>query len=238
MRTITNFFDRIVQRYLPDAFLFAVILTLVVFVMGILMTGSSPIQMVEYWGTGFWDLLDFAMQMSLIVVTGYVLANAPIVKRGLEKISTLAKSPAQAIMLVTFIATIASLINYGFGLVVGALLAIQIAKRVPSVDYRLLVASAYSGFLVWHGGFSGSIPLLIATPDHFLEDTIGTIPVAETLFSSFNLFIVFVLLVTLPFLNRLLLKSREGLEIQQPDWDSNNFEDEYVEETLDSTPSE
>lgn len=240
MRAITNFFDRLVQRFLPDAFLFAVILTFVVFILGLLMTGSSPIQMVEYWGTGFWDLLAFAMQMALIVVTGYVLANTPIVKKGLEKISTLAKSPAQAIMLVTFIATIASLINYGFGLVVGALLAIQIAKRVPSVDYRLLVASAYSGFLVWHGGFSGSIPLLIATPDHFLEETIGTIPVAETLFSSFNLFIVFVLLVTLPFLNRLLLKSREGLEIEQTGWDNDSFEDEYVEEeeTEATTPSE
>ena len=191
MRAITNFFDQIVRRYLPDAFLFAVILTLVVFIMGIFMTGSSPIQMVEYWGTGFWDLLAFAMQMALIVVTGYVLANTPLVKKGLEKTSMLAKSPGQAIILVTFVASIASLINYGFGLVVGALLAIQVVKRVPSVDYRLLVASAYSGFLLWHGGLSGSIPLLIATPDHFLEETIGTIPVTETLFSSFNLFIVF-----------------------------------------------
>jgi len=241
MRTITNFFDRIVQRYLPDAFLFAVILTLVVFVMGILMTASSPIQMVKYWGTGFWDLLDFAMQMALIVVTGYVLANTPLVKKGLEKMSRLANSPGQAILLVTFVAAIASLINYGFGLVVGALLAIQVVKRVPSVDYRLLVASAYSGFLLWHGGLSASIPLLIATPEHFLEDTIGIIPVTETIFSSFNLFIIFVLLITLPFLNRILMKSREGLEITNPaDWENNNFEDEFEEEdtTKELTPSD
>ena len=163
--------------------------------------GSGPVEMVEYWGNGFWDLLAFAMQMSLIVVTGYVLANTPLVKHLLYKISTLAKTPAQAIILVTVIATVASLINYGFGLVVGALIAIQVVKRVPTVNYRILVASAYSGFLLWHGGLSGSIPLLIATPGHFLEDTIGLIPVTETLFSSFNLFIVFVLLITLPFLN-------------------------------------
>jgi len=242
MRAITNFFDRIVQRYLPDAFLFAVILTIVVFILGLIMTSSSPLNMVEHWGTGFWDLLAFAMQMSLIVVTGYVLANTPIVKKGLENISKLAKSPVQAIVLVTFVASLASLLNYGFGLVVGALLAIQLAKRVPSVDYRLLVASAYSGFLLWHGGFSASIPLLIATPGHFLEDTIGTIPVSETLFSSFNLFIVFFLLITLPFLNRILLKSREGLEIQeQRDWQDTNFEEEYKEEKEDGeeiTPSD
>ncbi|RKJ07610.1 short-chain fatty acid transporter, partial [Butyricicoccus sp. 1XD8-22] len=187
------------------------ILTLVVLLMGLLFTDSTPVQMVEYWGSGFWDLLAFAMQMSMIVVTGYVLANTSIVKKGLARISTLASTPGQAIMLVTFIAAIASLINYGFGLVVGALLAIQVAKRVKSLDYRLLVASAYSGFLVWHGGLSGSIPLLIATPDHFLEETMGTIPITETLFSGFNLFIVAILVITLPLLNRMMLKSRDGL---------------------------
>lgn len=216
MKGITRFFDRIVQRFLPDAFIFAIILTFVVFIMGMIFVDNSPMEMVSYWGEGFWDLLEFSMQMALIVVTGYVLANTPFVKSLLVKISGLAKTPAQAIILVTFVASIASLINYGFGLVVGGLIAIQVVKRIPSVDYRLLVASAYSGFLLWHGGLSGSIPLLIATPGHFLEEEMGTIPVTETMFSSFNLFIVFVLLITLPFLNRLLLKSREGLEIQNP----------------------
>src|SRR5690625_966547 len=231
MKGITRFFDRIVQRFLPDAFIFAIILTFVVFIMGMIFVDNSPMEMVSYWGEGFWDLLEFSMQMALIVVTGYVLANTPFVKSLLVKISGLAKTPAQAIMLVTFVASIASLINYGFGLVVGALLAIQVVKRVPSVDYRLLVASAYSGFLLWHGGLSASIPLLIATPEHFLEDTIGIIPVTETIFSSFNLFIIFVLLITLPFLNRILMKSREGLEITNPaDWENNNFEDEFEEE--------
>lgn len=191
MRAITNFFDKMVQRFLPDAFLFAVILTFVVFLMGVIFTNSSPMEMVSFWGDGFWDLLAFSMQMALIVVTGYVLANTPFVKSLLNKLSTLAKTPGQAIMLVTFVATIASLINYGFGLVVGALLAIQVVKKVPSVDYRLLVASGYSGFLLWHGGLSGSIPLLIATDDHFLVDEMGIVPVTETMFSTSNLFIVF-----------------------------------------------
>ena len=243
MKAVTNFFDRLVQRYLPDAFLFAIILTLLVFLMGIFMTKNTPLQMVEYWGNGFWDLLAFSMQMALVVTTGYVLANTPLVKKILEKISVRAKNPIQAIMLVTFIATIASLINYGFGLVVGALIAIEIAKRVPSVDYRLLVASAYSGFLVWHGGFSGSTPLLIATEGHFLEEEMGIIPVTETLFSSFNLFIVFALLITLPFLNAYLMKTREKTQIVNPlaDWKENKkVEEEKVEETAKNkqTPSE
>lgn len=174
---------------------------------GILFTDSNPVQMVEHWGTGFWDLLAFAMQMSLVVVTGYILANTPVVKRSLNRISSLAKTPAQAVMLVTFIALIASLINYGFGLVVGALFAVSVARKVPTVDYRILIASGYSGMLVWHGGFSGSIPLTIATEGHFLQDLMNIIPVAETLFSPYNIFIVITLAITLPLFNRYLLRS-------------------------------
>src|SRR5690606_30391696 len=157
----------------------------------------------------------FAMQMSLVVVTGYILASTPVVKRILERISSLAKTPAQAVMLVTFVALIACLINYGFGLVVGALFAIHVARRVPAVDYRILIASAYSGMLVWHGGFSGSVPLTIATPGHFLEESIGQIPIAETLFSPVNIFIVLFLVITLPCFNRYLLKSTDSLQNNQ-----------------------
>ncbi|WP_205439395.1 short-chain fatty acid transporter [Halobacillus ihumii] len=218
LRSMTLFFNRIVQRYLPDAFLFAIILTLVVFVLGIGFTGSSPAEMVKYWGDGFWDLLAFAMQMSLIVVTGYILANSPMIKAFLTRISKFATTPGQAILLVTFTSAVACLINYGFGLVVGALLAIHVAKRVPSVDYRLLMASAYSGFLLWHGGLSGSIPLTIATEGHFMEDSMGIIPITETLFSGTNLFIVLILLITLPLLNRLLMNSTKDLAQNNSDF--------------------
>ncbi|HLS36057.1 MAG TPA: TIGR00366 family protein, partial [Bacillota bacterium] len=231
MKALTNFFDRIVQRFLPDAFLFAVILTLIVYVMGVIFTDSSPLQMISHWGGGFWDLLDFAMQMALIVTTGYILANTSIVRRMLTKISKLANTPAQAIILVTIVASIASIINYGFGLVVGALMAIYVARRVPSANFRLLVASAYSGFLLWHGGFSASAPLLVATEGHFLEDTMGTIPVMDTLFSSFNIFIIIVLLVTLPILNWLLLRTQDPLKQQNHyDWESNEYTEEEKSE--------
>ncbi|ASK64384.1 short-chain fatty acid transporter [Virgibacillus phasianinus] len=241
MKSLTSFFDRMVQRYLPDAFLFAIILTFAVFLLGIGLTESSPVQMVEYWGGGFWDLLAFAMQMSLIVVTGYILASTPIVKKLLTRISKLANTPGQAIMLVTFTAAVACLINYGFGLVVGALLAIHVAKRVHGVDYRLLMASAYSGFLLWHGGLSGSIPLLIATPGHFLEDKMGIIPVADTLFSGFNLFIALTLLVTLPLLNRFLMNTRDSISSIDPSlWepDSISEPEDQSEHDIDLTPAD
>lgn len=236
---LTSFFDRIVQRYLPDAFLFAIILTFIVYLIGVLFTDSGPVQMVEHWGTGFWDLLAFTMQMSLVVVTGYILASTPFVKKLLTKLSKFANTPVQAIMLVTFVATIACLINYGFGLVVGALFSVHVAKRVPTVDYRLLVASAYSGFLVWHGGFSASIPLTIATPGHFLDEAMGTIPVVETLFSPFNIFTVLVLVITLPFFNRYLLKGIDPLSNIDPHlWQSDAAEKEETPIVQPSTPAE
>ncbi|MDQ0350774.1 short-chain fatty acids transporter [Alkalibacillus filiformis] len=240
LKSITATSDRLVQRYLPDAFLFAIILTIIVFVLGLVFTGSSPVNMVEYWGQGFWDLLAFAMQMSLIVITGYILANTPFVKGILSKISNMANSPGQAIVLVTVVASIACLINYGFGLVVGALLAIHVAKRIPSIDYRILIAAAYSGFLLWHGGFSGSIPLTIATEGHFLEDLVGVIPITETLFSELNLFIVFILLITLPILNWFLLKARDGNSSIDPELLKTHTQtvEEQKLEKKDLTPAE
>jgi len=165
--------------------------------------------MVQHWGNGFWGLLSFTMQMVLVLVTGHVLASSHIFKKGLGSLASFAKSPGQAIVIVTVVSMIASLINWGFGLVIGALFAKELAKRVKNVDYRLLIASAYSGFLVWHGGISGSVPLTIATPGHFTEDLIGVIPTSETIFSTFNIVIVLGLLVTIPIINRLSMPSKE-----------------------------
>ncbi|MFB4214073.1 short-chain fatty acid transporter [Shouchella sp. JSM 1781072] len=204
---IIRFFDRIVQRYLPDAFIFAILLTIIVFILGVGLTSSTPMDMVQYWGGGFWDLLAFTMQMTLIVVTGYILASTKVMATLMKRLALLANTPGQAVVLVTLVASIACLINYGFGLVIGALFAKHVVKRVPTVDYRILIAAAYSGFLVWHGGLSASIPLTIASSDHFLIDSLGVIPVTQTLLTPYNLFIVSTLIATLPVLNYLSLKS-------------------------------
>lgn len=104
----------------------------------------------------------------------------------------------------TLVSLAASWINWGFGLVVGALFAKELARQIK-VDYRLLVASAYSGFVVWHGGLAGSIPLTIATEGHFTAEQIGVIGTGETIFSLFNIAIVLCLFVAVPLVNRLML---------------------------------
>jgi short-chain fatty acids transporter len=180
-----------------------------VFGLGLIFTESSSLQMVQYWGDGFWSLLAFSMQMVLVLVTGYVLASSPLFKRFLGFLASFAKSPGSAIVIVTVVSMIASWINWGFGLVIGALFAKELAKRVKGVDYRLLIASAYSGFVVWHAGFSGSIPLSIATDGHPFQDLIGVISTNETIFATSTLIIVAALFIVLPLTNRMLMPSKE-----------------------------
>ncbi|UII55836.1 short-chain fatty acid transporter [Cytobacillus spongiae] len=209
MKTLVSFFNRLMQRYLPDPFLFVVLLTFVVYALGLLFTDSGPYEMVQFWGNGFWSLLTFSMQMVLVLVTGHVLASSSIFKKGLGSLANFAKTPGQAIIIVTIISMLASLINWGFGLVIGALFAKELARKVKGVDYRLLIASAYSGFIVWHGGISGSIPLTIATEGHFSESMIGLISTDQTIFAPFNLAIVLAILITLPLINRFMMPSKE-----------------------------
>ncbi|SFU80678.1 short-chain fatty acid transporter [Halomonas korlensis] len=195
---------RLVERYLPDPFIFVLLLTLIAAAAAIGVERQTPLAVMRFWGDGFWSLLTFSMQMLLVLVTGFMLASSPPVKRLLQRLASLAKSPGSAIILVTLVSLAASWINWGFGLVVGALFAKELAKLVR-VDYRLLVASAYSGFIVWHGGLAGSIPLTIATDGHFTAEQIGVIGTGSTIFALFNLAIVICLFIAVPLVNRLML---------------------------------
>ncbi|RKR07535.1 short-chain fatty acids transporter [Kushneria sinocarnis] len=195
---------RLVERYLPDPFIFVLLLTLIAAGAAMLFEQQSPLAIMRIWGDGFWGLLSFSMQMLLVLVTGFMFANTPPIKRLLARLADVPRSAGGAIVLVSLVSLTASWINWGFGLVVGALFARVMARRIR-VDYRLLVASAYSGFVVWHGGLAGSIPLTIATEGHFMADRIGVIPTGDTLFSLFNLAIVVALFIAVPLVNRLML---------------------------------
>ncbi len=229
LQKVSGIFVTLMQKYLPAPFLFAIILTFIVFLMGLGMTDAGFIDMIDYWGQGFWNLLAFAMQMSLILVTGHVLANSPPVKAILKNGASIPKSPGQAIVIVTLVATLASWVQWGFGLVIGALFAKEVAKVVKGTDYRLLIASAYSGFLVWHAGLAGSIPLAIAGEGHDFYDLMGVISTAETIFSPMNLTIVIVMIILLPILNRAMLPKEEDVVEVDP---SILEEDEIREEKI------
>lgn len=216
IKKITMFSVKLVERWLPDPFVLVLLLTLIVFVAGMVVEGQGPMKMIEHWGNGFWNLLQFAMQMVLILVTGWVLASTPFFRRILEAIARLAKTPGQAIVLVTLVSLTAAWINWGFGLVIGAMFGRQLARQVKGVDYRLLIASAYSGFLVWHGGLAGSVPLTIATEGHFMAKQMGVIGTGTTIFSTYNLLIVLCLFIAVPLLNWLMMPKPENTVTVDP----------------------
>lgn len=210
-KKLTDGCVHLVNRFLPDPFLFCIILSVIVFIAALPVTKAGPIAIINAWGSGAWNLLAFSMQMALVLVLGSALANAPAVKKLVAAIASIAKSPAQGIVVVTAFSLIACWINWGFGLVVGAILAKEIARQVRGIDYRLLIASAYSGFVVWHAGFSGSIPLALATPDPVgAEGTLAAatggavtevISTSMTIFAPWNLAMILICLVCMPFIN-------------------------------------
>jgi short-chain fatty acids transporter len=211
----TNLCVILIQKYLPDPFIFCAILTFIVFLIAMPITKQSPMAIINDWTNGFWSLLSFSMQMVLVLVTGHTMASSPFFKNGLSLMASKLKNPSQAIIGVTVISVLASFINWGFGLVIGAIFAKEIAKKVKGVDYRLLIASAYTGFLVWHGGLSASIPLKLASGGGLAAATAGAvteaIPTSLTIFSTTNLVILALLFVTLPFVNRAMHPKKEDV---------------------------
>ena len=200
---------KLVQKYLPEPFIFAVILTLVAMIVAMPVCHQTPMEVINNWGNGVWSLLAFAMQMALVLVCGSTLAAAPVIKKGIGKLASLPKTPAGSIALVTLVSAIACWLNWGFGLIVGVIFAKEIARKLKGVDYRLLIASAYSGFVVWHAGLSGSIPLTMATPGSGLKEiTRGAVenpvPITETILNPYNLVMVAVIIVALVLVNALM----------------------------------
>ena len=201
-KKFTNGCVRVVNRWLPDAFLFAVILSIVVYVAGMFATKLGPIDMLVAWASndGFWGLLSFSMQMALVLVLGSACASAKPFKKALRFLAGLCHNNFQAIIVTTFVSTICCWLNWGFGLVIGALLAKEVVRRVPTVDYPLLIASAYSGFVIWHAGLSGSIPLDLAAGKVFGEVTYQA-AISQTIFHPGNIVMCLVILIGMPLIN-------------------------------------
>ena len=204
-----KFCVRLVQRWLPEPFVFAILLTFAAAILAMPLCHQTPLEVVEHWGGGVWNLLAFAMQMALVLVCGSTLAAAPPIKRGIDALARIPKSPAAAIALVTVVSALCCWLNWGFGLIVGVVFAKSIARHVAGVDYRLLIASAYSGFVVWHAGLSGSIPLTMATPgDALATATNGAltspVPVSHTILDPHNIIMVLLVIVAITVANTLM----------------------------------
>jgi short-chain fatty acids transporter len=201
-----------VRRWLPDPFVFALLLTVATGAAAALWVGATPREIVDGWYDGFWMLLEFGMQMVLILVTGYAIALAPPMTRLVDRLAGALTSPGQVYLVVLVAGALLVWVSWGW-VVLTAVLARELASRVRGVDYPYLVAATYLSSNAWVVGMSSTIPLLLNTPGNFLIDAgllDGTIPIGRTLGSPLNLAVAAVYLVVMP-ATMWLVRPRSGI---------------------------
>lgn len=226
--------SRWARRFVPDPFILAILLTLVTFVAAWIYVGFDVKRVLFAWvdgpggGKGFWNLLAFGMQMCLILVTGHALAASPPMRRALDALAGAARTPARAVVVVAAGAMLLAYLNWGLGLVGGALLAREVGQRARArriaVHYPLLVAAGYSGLMVWHGGLSGSAPLKVTLLKD-LQEILGKelaarvqpMPLGQTIGSVGNLLANALLLLLVPWVLVRMLPTKEGDRVPAPE---------------------
>lgn len=230
---------RVFRAIVPDPFVLAVGLTILTFVLALAFgtwvdksLAERALALLDSWraSSGLWKLLDFSMKMCLVLVTGHALADAPIVKRALARMASLPRSGASAAAMVGFLACSAAVVNWGLGLIVGAILAREVGRafreRGQSLHYPLVVAAGYTGLMVWHGGLSGSAPLSMTSKLEAAKvlpasamASLGDVPVPldQSMFAPFNLIITLGLLALVPIVLALLSPREAALCVAPPE---------------------
>jgi short-chain fatty acids transporter len=217
------------RRTAPDPFVIAILLTIVTAILALTVGSFDPdspsrlVALLDAWriDAGLWKFLAFGMQMCLILVTGHALACTRPVRSAIDALADLPHSTAQAAALVGFVAAVTGVINWGLGLIVGALLARDVGRsmhrRGIPAHYPLLCAAGYIGLLVWHGGLSGSAPLSMTTAagaakvlpaDQLAQLGTAGIPLSQTILSPMNLFVTGGLLLIVPVILAMLAPRR------------------------------
>ncbi|MCP3673357.1 MAG: short-chain fatty acid transporter, partial [Gammaproteobacteria bacterium] len=210
-------FNLIIEKYSPDAFVFAVLLTIVVLILSQVATDTSLEASVIAWGNGLHGLMAFSFQMAFIICAAFVLAHTTAVSKLLSMLGSLPQSTNQAYILVILCTAMFSLLIWPMGLIAGGLISKEVARNASnrniSVHYPLLIAAAFGGFIVWHMGYSSSIGLAIATQGNPLEQQIGEIiPVTETLLTWWNILTIFITLAVVS-VTIILLHPKKSIEL-------------------------
>ena len=221
LRALSRPLVRFAERWIPDALFFAIALSLVVAVLAFALTDVGPGELILGWGDGLAGLLAFMTQIALVLLLGYTLAHTPAVQKLLYRVAGLPRSPRIAYGFVALVAALAGLLSWGLGLIVGGVMAVEVARaarrRGMRLHYPLLVASGYSGYVLWHMGYSGSGPLAAATPGGIYEDLPGgLVDVSQTTFAPWNLAAIAVGLVLVPAVMMLLAPKGDDRIVEAP----------------------
>jgi short-chain fatty acids transporter len=195
--------SRFTERWIPDSWVVCMMITVLVLVLAVTGAGVSPHAAVIAWGGGMWTLLELSMQLALALVAAHACVSSPPIFRSLEKLSGVSNpdKPVQAVVVMALYSIVTAYFNWALSLVASALFIPFVCRKNPKTDVRLLAVAAYIGQgTVWHGGLSGSAPLILATPGNPLIAPAGgapvldrLVPVTETIFAPFNLIFLIVL---------------------------------------------
>lgn len=188
INAISRFFTRLIERFIPDAFVFALLLTFLTLALCLGYTEHNLSSLIVIWGDGFFNLLSFAMQMVLILVLGMTLAQTGFAIRIIGGLVYLAKTERQAAILIVLFSSLFCWLNWGLGLVLGGIIAQKMMVKFPKLNFGTALGLSYGGFLIWHGGLSGSIPLIMSSGDKvmsYLE--LKPVSLSQTIFSEMNL---------------------------------------------------
>lgn len=222
MKKLVGFFSRVMERYLPDAFLFAAILTFITFLAVWLGLGVTPKNVLLGWGNGFWNLLAFSCQMSLVTIFGYAMCKTPIFAKFIKWVAGLAKNPAQAMFYLGIVSVLSSFLNWGIGIILPAMLAREMCRTVKGVDYRMAIGVSFAGSIVAGMGLSSPVFLMVSLPNHLhtilpsIFSATDVYPISQTLFSGFNLITVLAWLIVLPILGAKLHPTPENTFVADP----------------------
>ncbi len=230
------------KRLLPSPFSIAILLTLLTFCLTLTFgqfqgDDRTIVAAFKSWKTGLWNpgLMRFLVQMMLMLVLGHVMALSPLVTKGINTMLAKIKTGNQALLFISVLSIVVGLFNWGLALIVSAIFARKIGEYAQEnglkINYPLIVATAYSSLMVWHGGISGSAPAKVAEKGHLKQLMNGvlesgqlsvlpeSIDYSKTIFSPMNLAVMGALLICIPlalqFLNKYVKKEVPVIHISE-----------------------
>ncbi|WP_299225999.1 TIGR00366 family protein [uncultured Psychroserpens sp.] len=207
-------FTFLFQKYMPDAFVFAILLTLITGLSAFFFLDAKPIEIIVSWYDGFWSLLEFGMQIVLIIITGFAIALSPIINKLIDRLTHYIKTPKKVYFFVVLIGVLLSMISFGW-VVITCVLARELALRIKGINYPFLVACVYFSNSAWVTGLSSSIPLLLGTKDNYLIQAgvlSDVIPTTYTLGSTLNIVTVLLFVLFAPLMILLLIPKTKHIK--------------------------
>lgn len=233
-----RFLDRYLAwfiRWMPDSFVICLALTLIVGALAFFLTGtplwssdSDTVTIVSSWTDSFWNLLEFTMQMTVLLATGNAVATSPPAKRLLTRVARLPKTRSQVIILAGVVGALLGFVHWGLGMMGGIVLGKELLAEAKKRDIRIhapvLVATLFMCMVPGAAGMSGAAVLYAATPDYLrdlvpqthLEATPVTVPLTDTVVRlDFGLLLLVCMIVGIVFM--LLMHPKDPAKMKQVD---------------------